>query len=165
MQTVLVALKDIPGVVGSFVLNPQGVLIAREMPAIFPDNIFPNLGRRLASVVEALETQISAVQEMLLKFEGHWIFVRRSTQGFLTILASDSVNFPALKMASNVALKQVTDHLIAHPPVLTPPALSEIFEPAPAPEPAPTPAPAAPIEPPPSAPPKKRRMWRGKWID
>lgn len=156
MQTVLAALKDIPGVVGSFVLNPQGVLVAREMPAIFPDNVFPNLGRRLASVVEALETQVSAVQELLLKFEGHWLFVRRSAQGFLTILTSDAVNFPALKMASNVALKQVAEHLMANPPVIATPAVVETID-APAPAPAPTaPAPEAT---------KKRRMWRGRWVD
>lgn len=162
MQTVLAALKDIPGVVGSFVLNPQGVLVAREMPAIFPDNVFPNLGRRLASVVEALETQVSAVQELLLKFEGHWLLVRRSTHGFLTILTNDAVNFPALKMASNVALKQVAEHLIANPPVIATPAVVETIEAAPNPAPtsaAPAAEPAAPEAT------KKRRMWRGRWVD
>lgn len=155
MLSVLTALKDIPGVVGSFVLNPQGVLVAREMPAIFPDNIFPNLGRRLASVAEALETQVSAVQELLLKFEGHWIFVRRSAQGFLTILTNDTVNFPALKMASNVALKQVAEYLAAHPPEATLPEATE----------APKLAPAPTAEPAPPEVGKKRRMWRGQWVD
>lgn len=163
MQAVLTALKDIPGVVGSFVLSPQGVLIAREMPAIFPDNIFPNLGRRLASVVEALETQVSAVQEMLLKFEGHWIFVRRSAQGFLTILTSDAVNFPALKMASNVALKQVAEHLTAHPPVIPSPAETSSEE-APA-KTAPSPEAIASKSPETAEPPRKKRMWRGRWVD
>ena len=160
MQAVLTALKDIPGVVGSFVLNPQGILVAREMPAIFPDTIFPNLGRRLASVVEAMETQVSAVQELLMKFEGHWIFVRRSAHGFLTILTNDTVNFPALKMASNVALKQVTEHLIAHPPVLTTPleAVAAAAEAAPVPA-TPSKEPAAPEAV------KKKRMWRGQWVD
>ena len=164
MQPVLSALKDIQGVVGSFVLNPQGVLIAREMPAIFPDSVFPNLGRRLASVVEAIETQIANVQELLLKFEGHWLFVRRSAQGFLTILTSDSVNFPALKMASNVALKQVTEHLIANPAVTSTPVLIDVPGPAQtaaaSPESTKVPAPEAAVEPA-----KKRRMWRGQWVD
>jgi hypothetical protein len=135
------------------------------MPAIFPDSVFPNLGRRLASVVEAIETQIANVQELLMKFEGHWLFVRRSAQGFLTILTSDSVNFPALKMASNVALKQVTEHLIANPAVTSPPVLIDvprtrsngcgfagIDQKFPRPEAAAEPA-------------KKRRMWRGQWVD
>lgn len=158
MQPVLSALKDIQGVVGSFVLNPQGVLIAREMPAIFPDSVFPNLGRRLASVVEAIETQIANVQELLLKFEGHWLFVRRSAQGFLTILTSDSVNFPALKMASNVALKQVTEHLAANLFVAPTPAVVEVAEHAPAA----TASESKALAPEPA---KKRRMWRGQWVD
>jgi hypothetical protein len=164
MQPVLSALKDIPGVVGSFVLNPQGVLLAREMPAIFPDTIFPNLGRRLASVVEAIETQIANVQELLMKFEGYWLFVRRSAQGFLTILTSESVNFPALKMASNVALKQVTEHLVANPMVISTPIVSDLPEPAPtaaaSPDATKAPAPGVAAEPA-----KKRRMWRGQWVD
>jgi predicted regulator of Ras-like GTPase activity (Roadblock/LC7/MglB family) len=158
MQSVLSALKDIPGVVGSFVLNPQGVLVAREMPGIFPDTVFPNLGRRLASVIEAMETQVSAVQDLLMKFEGHWLFVRRSAQGFLTILTSDTTNFPALRMASNVALKQVTEHLIANPPVIAVPAASDVAEPS-------SPAPLPPAAAPAAEAPKKRRMWRGQWVD
>ena len=160
MQSVLSALKDIPGVVGSFVLNPQGVLLAREMPGVFPDTVFPNLGRRLASVVEALETQVSAVQELLMKFDGHWLFVRRSAQGFLTILTSDTTNLPALKMASNVALKQVTEHLTANPPVIETPTESEVTEPS-----ASAPAVAAPVVESAPAATKKRRMWRGQWVD
>jgi len=46
MQIVLTALKDIPGVVGSFVLTPRGALAAREMPSVYPDDIFPEMGRR-----------------------------------------------------------------------------------------------------------------------
>jgi hypothetical protein len=136
-------------------------MIFREMPAIFPDNTFPNLGRRLASIVEATETQISSIQEVLLKFEGHWLLVRRSAQGFLTILTAETVNFPALKMASNVALKQISEHLIASPRVAPGPAadLAEATPSVPVTETAPV-APAQTTEPP-----KKRRMWRGQWID
>lgn len=176
MQSVLTALKDIPGVVGSFVLSSQGGLIAREMPAIYPDSTFPELGRRLASVSEAMETQVSTVQDLLLKFEGYWLFVRRTTQGFLSILTTETVNFPALKMASNVALKQVAEKLAAVSAVPLAPVEVVPIEPAPAPVPEPA-APATP-EPVAAAPStgggilaavlggsKPKRVWRGQVID
>lgn len=155
MQTTLASLKDIPGVVGSFVLDPQGALVAKEMPAVYSAAIFPELGRRLVSVGEVLEQQTAAFQELLLKFEGSWLFVRRTTQCLLSVLVSETVNYPALRMATNVALKQLSDQIAAQPPMAAVPAPVAAVEAAPAPA-------AAPAE---AAPARPRRMWRGQVID
>ncbi len=157
MQSTLASLKDIPGVVGSFVLDPQGTLVAKEMPAVYSAAIFPELGRRLVSVGEVLEQQTAAFQELLLKFEGSWLFVRRTTQCLLSVLVSETVNYPALRMATNVALKQLSDQIAAQPlpPVAPAPAPVNAAEPVPAPIAPPTEA----------APSKPRRMWRGQVID
>jgi hypothetical protein len=159
MQQVLTALKDIPGVVGSFVLTPQGALAGREMPAIYPDEAFPELGRRLATISEVLDSQMGAARELLMKFEGYWLFVRHTTNCLLSVLVAESVNFPALRMATNVALKQITEHVGANPPPL-PTAVAA----APAATPAPAEAPAAAPEAA-AAPAKHRRFFRGQWLD
>lgn len=164
MQPILTSLKDIPGVVGSFVFDLQGALLAKEMPSIYPGEIFPEMGRRLVSVGEVLEQQTTSFQELLLKFEGSWLFVRRTAQCLLSVLVSESVNYPALRMATNVALKRINDHILAHPAGVTPAAAPEP-EPAaaaatPVAAPAPVEAPA-----PPAAPNKLRRMWRGLVVD
>ena len=153
MQTTLASLKDIPGVVGSFVLDPQGGLVAKEMPAVYAAAIFPELGRRLVSVGEVLEQQTAAFQELLLKFEGSWLFVRRTTQCMLSVLVAETVNYPALRMATNVALKQLSDQLAAQPALAAVPVPAAIEA---------APAPAASVE---AAPAKPRRMWRGQVID
>lgn len=153
MQTVLASLKDIPGVFGSFVLNMQGGLVAKEMPAVYPATIFPELGRRLVSVREVLEQQTNSFQELLLKFEGSWLFVRQTTECLLSVVVAETVNFPALRMATNVALKQIAEQMAALP-VATPAAVEE---PEPVQPPAPAPAPAASTKP--------RRMWRGQVVE
>lgn len=153
MQTILASLKDIPGVVGSFVLNPQGGLVAKEMPAVYPVAIFPEMGRRLVSVGEVLEQQTAAFQELLLKFEGSWLFVRRTTQCLLSVLVAETVNYPALRMATNVALKQLADKMAVQPAVVS------VAEPAPVVEPV-LATPAAP-----AAPAKPRRIWRGQVVE
>lgn len=157
MQQVLTALKDIPGVVGSFVLNDKGALVSREMPTIYPDNIYPEIGRRLIGVYEAIALQMASLGDLLLKFEGHWFLCRRTTQCFLGILTTEAVNYPALKMATNVALKQLDAHVASMPPLLA----EKVAEPALVEEVAPTPEPA----PEAAAPSKGKRFWRGSWID
>jgi hypothetical protein len=136
------------------------------MPSIYPCEMFPEMGRRLVSVGEVLEQQTASFQELLLKFEGSWLFVRRTTQCLLSVLVAETVNYPALRMATNVALKRIYDHILAAPGAATP---------APAPEPVPVVA-AVPVaaSPPaeaptpvaaPAAPGKLRRMWRGMVVD
>ena len=159
MQQVLTALKDIPGVVGSFVLTPQGALAAREMPSVYPDEAFPEMGRRLATIGEVIESQMGSARELVLKFEGYWVFIRNTAECLLAVLVAEAVNFPALKMATNVALKQIVDQMKANPesaPVAAP-AVAAVAPTAPA-----APAPAEPI---PAAAPKPRRLWRGQYVD
>jgi predicted regulator of Ras-like GTPase activity (Roadblock/LC7/MglB family) len=147
MKAILASLKDIPGVIGSFVLNPQGALVAKEMPGVYPEAIFPDLGRRLVSVGEVLEGQTAPFQELLLKFEGSWLFVRRTAHCWLSVLVAENINYPALRMATNVAFKQVADQLASAPEAVAP-----VAEPTPVPVPIPEPA-------------KRRRMWRGQFVD
>ena len=149
MQQVLSALKDIPGVVGSFVLNDKGTLVSREMPAIYPDDIYPEMGRRLVGVYEAIALQVASLGDLVLKFEGSSFLCRRTAQCFLGILTTEAVNFPALKMATNVALKRIEEQVASMPPLL-----AEKSAPAPAPVEAPAPA----VE-------VKKRFWRGTLID
>ncbi len=157
MQSTLNSLKDIPGVIGSFVLNAQGGLIAREMPTVYTDAIFPDLGRRLVSVGEVLEQQTTAFQELLLKFEGSWLFVRRTAQCMLSVLVAESVNYPALRMATNVALKQLGDQITAQPSLAITPAPA-VVEPV-------APLPVAAVSAPAPAPARPRRMWRGQVVE
>lgn len=150
MNAILTSLKDIPGVIGSFVLTPQGALVAKEMPAVYPEAIFPDLGRRLVSVGEVLDGQTAPFQELLLKFEGSWLFIRRTTQCLLSVLVAENVNYPALRMATNVAFRQVAERMVAMPVLAAPAAESAPGEAESAPKPAVT---------------KSRRIWRGQVID
>jgi len=142
MIKVLNALKDIPGVVGSFVLADSGALVCREMPAIFPDGMFPELARRLVGIKEAVETQASPMADLLLKFESYWLLSRRASKCSLSILTTQTVNYPALRMATNVALKQIEEQIASGAVSLSAPA-------------------AVPV---PEAPAAKKRVFRGQVI-
>ena len=153
MQAILTSLLDIGGVVGSFALRSDGSLLAREMPSVYPDELFPEIGRRLAGVSEALDLQMRPFQDLLLKFEGYSVFVRRTGNLFLSILAEESVNLPALKMASNVALRRLDERASANPE----PAPAALRAPASEPRPKASDAPV-PIK-------HSRRIWRGQVVE
>lgn len=168
MEKILAALKDIHGVEGSFVMNTNGELVCRQMPAIFSDEIFPELGRRLLSIYSTFDLQVSQFDDLLLKFDGYWLYIRRAAHGFLSILTAETVNYPALKMASNLALSQLTNQIqTARPLAIAPDAVvAQIQAPASvaAPMPVVLPAPAT-MEPPKTVTPVHRRFFRGQPVD
>ncbi|HEY1169874.1 MAG TPA: hypothetical protein VGH19_00775 [Verrucomicrobiae bacterium] len=167
MEKILNALKDIHGVEGSFVLNTGGELVCRQMPAIFADEIFPELGRRLLSIYSTFDLQVSQFDDLLLKFDGYWLYIRRAAHGFLSILTSETVNYPALKMASNLALSQLATQITTAKPLpMTPvaPAPMPVAAPSPAPVAAPAPAPIK-IEAPKPVTSIHRRFFRGQPVD
>ncbi|MGV3757545.1 MAG: roadblock/LC7 domain-containing protein [Verrucomicrobiota bacterium] len=168
MEKILAALKDIHGVEGSFVMNTNGELVCRQMPAIFADEIFSEVGRRLLSIYSTFDLQVSQFDDLLLKFDGYWLYIRRAAHGFLSILTAETVNYPALKMASNLALSQLTSQIQSAKPI-TPASMTAVPPPAAA-APATVPAPAvlpppAKLEPPKTVTPIHRRFFRGQPVD
>ena len=152
MQQILRNLKDVSGVLGSFVLNNDGALVEKEMPAFVGVEVYPDLGRRLITAFGTLDTVLGEFDDMLLKFDEQWIYSRRLVNGVLSILSSTSVNLPALRMATNIAATKV-DTLIPQVALLsTEPVAPEPVIAAPAPAVQPT----APVP---------RRFWRGQAID
>ncbi len=162
MEKILAALKDIHGVEGSFVMNTNGELVCRQMPAIFADEIFAEVGRRLLSIYSTFDLQVSQFDDLLLKFDGYWLYIRRAAHGFLSILTAETVNYPALKMASNLALSQLTNQIQTARPIAIAPAVMATQSPVPAPVAAPAPVV---MEPPKTVTPIHRRFFRGQPVD
>ena len=144
MHTILRDLQDVPGVIGSFVVSSSGTLVDKAMPAVVGDDVYPDLGRRLATALETLDATISSFDDVLMKFDEHSLYCRRLQNGILSIISSATVNYPALRMATNIASAKI-DPLI--PDALTAPATAPVAAPAP-------PATAAP-----------KRFWRGQAVD
>ncbi|MDB6155979.1 MAG: hypothetical protein JWL90_4432 [Chthoniobacteraceae bacterium] len=152
MISTLVAFKDIPGVFGSFIFWPDGTLAARDMPAIYNDDIFAEIGRRLNGIADAVDPQVPSMSEMLVKFDSYWLLSRRTPHYTLNVLAEETVNYPALKMASNVAMRHLGDKVVSAISTISTQVkladLSPVFSPAP-----------------PAVETRPRRTWRGQVVD
>jgi hypothetical protein len=143
VRAALTALHDIRGVQGSFLsLVPGGELVTRDALPVVSDAVLGDTGRRLSNIFQAMDVVCSEPDEVVLRFEGLSLFVRRSTRAMLAVLVADAASLPALRMAANLVLRQVAKLDLTPAPTVSVPVASP---------------PTAKTEPAP-------RLWRGRPI-
>jgi predicted regulator of Ras-like GTPase activity (Roadblock/LC7/MglB family) len=118
----LSSLRDIQGVHGSFFVSPAGRLVSKDLPSVFDESLFAEVGPRLVRLQETLTSTGDDLEMCLLRFAEHKLFLRPTVTGSLCVLMTASVNLPALKMAVNLAARRVNAELTGVgelPPVST----------------------------------------------
>ena len=112
IRATLVALKDVQGVQGGFVLAGNGSLVAMEMPPLFDADMFAELGPRIERLSESFASLGDDLESCMVRFADHILCVKRFVKGgALCVLATHSVNLPALKMAMNLADKRLSSQV------------------------------------------------------
>jgi predicted regulator of Ras-like GTPase activity (Roadblock/LC7/MglB family) len=142
-------LKDVAGIMGSFVFTEDGRLVAREIPPMFDDTALVEASGRLTRLRETFAAVGDRLDVAVVRFRDHKLYLKTLGGGMLCIVAEGGVNMPALRMAANLVGRRIV------------PALERAAqEPAPPPE----PPPAATPRPPAVAPPGMRRF-RGRTVE
>lgn len=119
IQKTLVALKDIQGTRGSFILNNEGAVVAMEMPSVFDVAAFAELGPRIERLAESFSALGDEMESCLVRFSDHMLSIKRFPKGgALCVLSDGSVNLPALRMATNLAHKRLVAEVGAATPML-----------------------------------------------
>jgi predicted regulator of Ras-like GTPase activity (Roadblock/LC7/MglB family) len=150
VHTSLGTLKDVAGIMGSFVFTGEGHLVAREIPPMFDDGSLGEASGRLARLRDTFAAVGDALDVAVVRYREHKLYLKVLGDGMLCIVAEGAVNMPALRMAANLVGRRIA-------PVLAQGALAPIQTAvaAPAPEAA---------RPPPVAPPGMRRF-RGRTVE
>lgn len=168
IQKTLLALEDVSGTLGSFVLNKDGALLAMEMPSVFEASMFKDLGPRIERLAESFSALGDEIESCVVRFSDHLIFIKQFAKGgALCILTESTVNLPALKMAVNLAHRRLAGEIAAAQPLPTSnghsvaDAPSGVLAAPPPPEPAVAPEIAVAAEPAYRRPP---RMYRGHLV-
>jgi predicted regulator of Ras-like GTPase activity (Roadblock/LC7/MglB family) len=130
----LSALRDVAGVHGSFVLQLSGELIGKDLPAVFHDELFVEVGARLSRFIETMAAEGDQVSSAVLRFDEHRLYVTRFAHGLLAVIAANEINTAALRMALTLTTRRIEPEIVAlltspPPPVapspsLTPPPVS-----------------------------------------
>jgi hypothetical protein len=114
LRDVLAGLKDVRGVEGSFVLLlPGGELVARDGLPVVTDGGLAETARRLSNLFEVADTVCPRSEEAVLRFEGMSLFARRTARVMLGVLVGEAGSLPALRMATNLALRRLEDAPLA----------------------------------------------------
>ena len=124
----LATLRDVGGVVGSFVCMPNGQVMSREIPAMFDDGALSEAGTRFVRFRDAFAASGDELEVGLARFEDHGIYMKVVGDSLLLILIQGAVNMPALRMAANLVGRRISPAVERAQLELPPP------EPAPAPE-------------------------------
>jgi len=109
----LSALRDVAGVHGSFLLQPTGELIGKDLPAVFHDELFVEVGARLSRFVETMAADGDEVTSAVLRFDEHRLYVTRFTHGLLAVIAANEINAAALRMALSLTTRRLEPEIVA----------------------------------------------------
>jgi predicted regulator of Ras-like GTPase activity (Roadblock/LC7/MglB family) len=144
------ALRDVGGVIGSFVVSRDGTLVGRDMGALFPDDLLAEVAPRVVRLADGPAAENGELRSCVVRFAEHMLYLRAFAGGAVCVLATGDVSLPALKMGASLVARRIEPIVSARP--------------APPPPPAPTRAapPPAPIATPVPAPPARSAIqWRG----
>lgn len=109
----LLALRDVAGVHGSFVLKLTGELVGKDLPAVFHDELFLEVGARLSRFVETVGTEGDEVSSAILRFDEHRLYVTRFAYGLLAVITANDINAAALRMALTLTTRRLEPELLA----------------------------------------------------
>jgi hypothetical protein len=129
----LPALRDVAGVHGSFVLRLSGELVGKDLPAVFHDELFVEVGGRLARFVETMAADGDEVASAILRFDEHRLYVTRFAHGLLAVITANDVNAAALRMALTLTTRRIEPEIVAlltNPPPPVAPSPSAVPPPA-----------------------------------
>jgi len=104
---VLRLVQDVDWVVGSFVANRNGELLAYQMPSEFGEAELGRTTTRLASIVRSAELCGVDVEHCDFSFSRYQLVVNRCAAGMLCVLVEAPVSRPALNMATRLALAEL----------------------------------------------------------
>jgi predicted regulator of Ras-like GTPase activity (Roadblock/LC7/MglB family) len=127
-ERILSPLREVPGVEGVFVSSASGGLLARDSRLWLPDDALSAVSSRIATLFEAVNDGFDEVGELTLAFDPFLLALRRQGAFILAALVRPNVNAEAVRMASNIALRQLQQRTAQRDPARVPP-LPQVAQP------------------------------------
>ena len=126
LSATLSSLRDLEGIVGSFVVSEDGEVVAKDLPAYF-DGVLEEVGPRLLRLREALDLAEGDVSACNVRYAGHKLTIRSIDGALIAVIADAKINGPALRMAMNLVIRKCSSEDLTAPS-----SRSSVIPPAPA---------------------------------
>ena len=107
MEAVLRSVVTSPGVIGGMIVDDNGQLLVRSMPAMYDSGQLARVGTLLAEQQFGLEEATGGVKQADIRFELGKLVARSAGDRALVLLCEPGVNLQVLAIALNVAAKKL----------------------------------------------------------
>jgi hypothetical protein len=110
-QRLLGILADVRGVLGSFVVAPEGDLLVRSMPAEFERTELELTASRVARILQCSSANGIPPQDGVFDFGEGKLWVREFVRGYLCVLCSSVVDMRSLRLTARLVARGLPSEL------------------------------------------------------
>lgn len=103
----LQSMRDVPGLQGSFVVSDLGRLLARDMPALFGDEVLAEVGPRALRLRDTMGDGTDSLAWCVVRYPTNVLCMRPLRDGLLIVLTENEANLPALRMAMSHSIRRL----------------------------------------------------------
>lgn len=107
VSAALRSLRDVAGVLGSFLLDREGRPLVAEVPAMFDEAALLASGERLVRLRAALETGGESFEGCSSRFGEHILVIRPIQHWTLCVLGLSEVSHATLQMGINLVVRRI----------------------------------------------------------
>lgn len=108
LQDSLKGLRDIDGVVGSFVVSTDGTLLGSDLPGVFDVESLTEAAPRLARLFEAINSHGGDLAHCVLRYTEHLLWLHPFEEGnVLCIIAPSAANLASLRMGARLVARRL----------------------------------------------------------
>jgi predicted regulator of Ras-like GTPase activity (Roadblock/LC7/MglB family) len=109
ITSVLSAMRDIPGVLGSFLIDRDGVVLARDLPPSFDATALTHASSHLSRLRAALESVGAGFESSVTRFGPHLVLLRAQDSNTLCVLCPHGTNLPAVQMSATLITRRLLE--------------------------------------------------------
>ena len=103
----LQGLRDVQGVFGSFVLGRSGKVVCKDLPRLFDERVFEEVGPRVLRLRETLSGSDPGLENLVIRYSEHKLHLKFLSGSVLGVITSVSVNPASLKMALTLSSRRI----------------------------------------------------------
>jgi predicted regulator of Ras-like GTPase activity (Roadblock/LC7/MglB family) len=101
------ALRDVEGVLGSYLIDADGELLARDIPVLFDPESLARASVHLSRLRLALESAGGEFEGCVTRFGPHVLLLRAARDHTLVVLCPRGTNLPAVQMSSTLIVRRL----------------------------------------------------------
>lgn len=108
MEPLLNGLREVEGVLGSFLLDGDGKLVARDVPPLFASETLKSAALHLSRLRVALESDGSQFESCVARFGPHMVLLRAAKDRTLCVLLPRGTNLAAVQMSATLIARRLS---------------------------------------------------------